>query len=323
MKRKLQVFVSSTYKDLLEERQAAVAAILKAGHIPAGMELFNAGDKSQLDTIKRWIDESDVYMLILGGRYGSIEPESGKSYTEVEYDYAIEVAKPTFSVVMAEEFLEEKLKQFGSSVIERENSDLYLLFRKRVLKYISTFFWDVKDIKLAIHESLADFSANPKLHGWVSASDLEDTSILHDELRQLRAENETLKKQIEQSTKIAAARPSADRLSQIKDTIGILKATEIEIPERFNYPGNKIDLLKLFHNVRDHLINGVTNSMAVSEDEKFLFFQVAPKLIIHGIMENEKIAGVRYRRCYVTKYGREVLAEYERQNSRIEGVKAD
>lgn len=83
MKRKLQVFVSSTYSDLIDERQAAVAAILKAGHIPAGMELFTAGDKSQMKTIERWIDESDVFMLILGGRYGSIEPTTNLSYTPV------------------------------------------------------------------------------------------------------------------------------------------------------------------------------------------------------------------------------------------------
>ena len=68
LKRKLQVFISSSYSDLIEERQAAVAAILKAGHIPAGMELFTAGDKSQMKIIERWIDESDVFMLILGGR---------------------------------------------------------------------------------------------------------------------------------------------------------------------------------------------------------------------------------------------------------------
>jgi hypothetical protein len=86
VKRKLQVFVSSTYDDLREERQAAVEAILKAGHIPAGMELFTAGSGSQLQVIRRWIEESDLYLLILGGRYGSIEPKSGLSYTEVEAD---------------------------------------------------------------------------------------------------------------------------------------------------------------------------------------------------------------------------------------------
>lgn len=71
MNKKLQVFVSSTYTDLIEERQATVQAILDAGHIPAGMELFKAG-KSQINTIRKWIDESDVYIVILGGRYGAI-----------------------------------------------------------------------------------------------------------------------------------------------------------------------------------------------------------------------------------------------------------
>lgn len=58
------------------------------GHIPAGMELFQAGSQSQKLTIERWIDESDVYLLILGSRYGSIEPVSNMSYTHWEYDYA-------------------------------------------------------------------------------------------------------------------------------------------------------------------------------------------------------------------------------------------
>ena len=48
MKKKLQVFLSSTYTDLIDERQAAVEAILSIGHIPAGMELFKAGNESQL-----------------------------------------------------------------------------------------------------------------------------------------------------------------------------------------------------------------------------------------------------------------------------------
>jgi hypothetical protein len=66
-KKKLQVFVSSTYADLRDERQAAVQAILTAGHIPAGMELFAAGDQSQMQVIQRWIDESDVFLLNFRG----------------------------------------------------------------------------------------------------------------------------------------------------------------------------------------------------------------------------------------------------------------
>src|SRR5437588_2999922 len=93
-RKKLQVFVSSTFTDLREERQAAVEAILTAGHIPAGMELFAAGDETQLQVIHRWIDESDVFLLILGGRYGSIDPSSGKSYIQLEYEHAVSLGKP-------------------------------------------------------------------------------------------------------------------------------------------------------------------------------------------------------------------------------------
>ena len=105
-KKKMQVFVSSTYEDLRAERQAAVAAILSAGHIPAGMELFTAGDQSQLEVIYRWIDESDVFMLILGGRYGTVEKRSAKSYIHLEYEYALKQEKPFFAVVITEEHLE-------------------------------------------------------------------------------------------------------------------------------------------------------------------------------------------------------------------------
>jgi Domain of unknown function (DUF4062) len=108
-RKKLQIFVSSTYSDLKEEPQAAVEAILTAGHIPAGMELFAAGDESQMDTIKRRINDSDVYLLILGGRYGSIEPISKKSYIQLEYEYAVERAKPLFAVVIDDAPLRIKL----------------------------------------------------------------------------------------------------------------------------------------------------------------------------------------------------------------------
>lgn len=112
MNKKLQVFVSSTYTDLIEERQAAVQAILDAGHIPAGMELFKAG-KSQMQTIRKWIDESDVYMLILGGRYGSLEPVSSKSYTQLEYEYALSKNMPVFAIVLNDGFLYAKASTCG------------------------------------------------------------------------------------------------------------------------------------------------------------------------------------------------------------------
>src|SRR2546422_1087724 len=117
-RKKLQVFVSSTFSDLLQERQAAVEAILTAGHIPAGMELFTSGNESQMEVINQWIDESDVYLLILGGRYGSVELRTGKSYVHLEYEYALNKNKPLFACVVKDSAQEKRVKDYGIAVIE-------------------------------------------------------------------------------------------------------------------------------------------------------------------------------------------------------------
>lgn len=181
MKKKLQIFVSSTYIDLKDERQAAVEAILKSGNIPAGMELFTAGNDSQLTTIKRWIDDSDIYFLILGGRYGSIESKSQKSYTELEYDYAKSINKPTFAVVITPEHLEQKVKENGSSFIEKDNNDKLKAFKDKVLNNISSFYNSTNDIKLTIHETLADFKERYEFTGWIPGDNETKTSKLFEE----------------------------------------------------------------------------------------------------------------------------------------------
>lgn len=192
LKRKLQVFVSSTYTDLKEERQAAVQAILKAGHIPAGMELFTAGDESQLDTIKRWIDESDIYMLILGGRYGSIEPLSGLSYTEVEYDYAAD-RMPYFAVVIEEEELQRRLENGNWS---SDSPELLAALREKVLSSMSSFFTAPSDVKLAVHETVNEFQQRHNLEGWVKGAAVENTDLLA-QLNEVRQETETIRQQKE------------------------------------------------------------------------------------------------------------------------------
>lgn len=94
--RKLQIFLSSTYTDLIDYRLAAIEAILAAGHIPAAMEQFNPGDETAWEKITRWIDNSDAYILILGGRYGSLKPKARKSYTHLEYEYGVKTRKTLF-----------------------------------------------------------------------------------------------------------------------------------------------------------------------------------------------------------------------------------
>lgn len=83
-----QIFVSSTFKDLKNEREAILTAILKLNQFPAGMELFPATNDTAWKHIEKVIKDSDYYVLVIGGKYGSTD-ETGISYTEKEYDFAV------------------------------------------------------------------------------------------------------------------------------------------------------------------------------------------------------------------------------------------
>ena len=63
MEKRYQVFVSSTYTDLKEERRHVTQALMEMDCIPAGMELFPAADEEQWEFIKRVIDDCDYYLL--------------------------------------------------------------------------------------------------------------------------------------------------------------------------------------------------------------------------------------------------------------------
>ena len=196
-KRKLQVFVSSTFKDLKVERQTAVQAILEAGHIPAGMELFIAEDASQWDIIKEWIDESDVYMLIIGGRYGSIELESGKSYTHLEYEYAVSVNKPHFVIIIDDETTQNKAKKNGVNIVDFfDNSPELKEFKNSIMKGKLVSICENSDkMESSIHKSINKLSQRENLKGWVKADDTDYSSI-SEELARLSKENSELKSQL-------------------------------------------------------------------------------------------------------------------------------
>jgi hypothetical protein len=92
MAKKYQVFISSTFADLQNERSEILKAVLDLGHIPSGMELFPAVDLNQMTYIKQIIDVCDYYVLVIGARYGSTN-DVGMSFTESEYRYAREKGK--------------------------------------------------------------------------------------------------------------------------------------------------------------------------------------------------------------------------------------
>ena len=134
MEKIYQVFVSSTFEDLQEERKEVMQALLELDCMPAGMELFPASNDDQWTLIKRVIDACDYYMLIIGGRYGSTN-DKGISYTQMEFEYALETGKPIIS------FLPKKPEDNPSGKCENDPDkrekleELKKLAKKKLIKY--------------------------------------------------------------------------------------------------------------------------------------------------------------------------------------------
>jgi hypothetical protein len=100
MNRRYQVFLSSTYDDLKEERLEVIKALLELDCIPCGMEYFPAASEESWSYIKSLIDDCDYYVVIIGGRYGSLT-QDGIGFTQKEYEYAISKGVPTIAFLHA------------------------------------------------------------------------------------------------------------------------------------------------------------------------------------------------------------------------------
>lgn len=327
--KKLQIFISSTYKDLLPERQAAVSAILKAGHIPAGMELFTAGDESQLEVIRHWINESDVLMLILGSRYGTIEPKSLKSYTEIEYHYAKELGKPTFAIIMDDGCFDDNWKKFQDEH-EIENRTKYDEFKTFVKSNMCSFFTDPKDIKIAIYESLNVIANKYDLQGWISGASVKsivqisaEKEILNSEIKKLQTEIQVLRDQ-----------NNDQRLMQKQDTYNgfsfqelrdILVKTRINLPDENGKKNEKtVSLLNAFLIFPTTLGGAVTNAHGISETESWFFFSVASPLLKYGLIRQDKVpVKVRWSKLTISDLGLKFLAELERRKAKADSSKSD
>jgi hypothetical protein len=158
-----QVFVSSTYTDLASERQAAILALLQLDALPAGMELFPAANDEAWVLIKRVIDESDYYLLVVGGRYGSVDAE-GLSYTEKEYDYAESRQKP----VMAFLHGDPGKIPFENSEANPEAREKLNTFRERVKHAKHVKYWtSAEDLAGKIALSFSTFVRTYPAVGWV------------------------------------------------------------------------------------------------------------------------------------------------------------
>ena len=251
MEVKHQVFVSSTYKDLLDERQEVMQALLELDCIPVGMELFPAADDDQWTLIKRLIDDCDYYILIVGGRYGSVNAE-GISYTQMEYEYAIEKGIPVIS------FLHKKPDNIPAGKSESEKALKKKLedFKKIAQQKMCKYYESPLELGSIVSRSLVRLIKDKPQPGWVKATYLPSEESTK-EILELTKQVELLK--IELAKTKTKAPEGTEELSQGNDII--------ELNYTFTAQGNNYRIKSLKYDT----------TLKLTRDE--IFGEISPLMI--------------------------------------------
>ena len=208
MEIRYQVFVSSTYADLKDERQHVLQALMEMDCIPAGMELFPAADEEQWEFIKTIIDDCDYYLLIIGGRYGSVT-DDGISYTEKEFDYAVENGLKVIALIHSE----PDDIPFGKSEQDPVLREKLLNFKDKVMQGRLIKFWkNAEELPGQVALSLTKTIKMYPAVGWIRASNAANENILS-EINELRKQNLELESSLKKIT--------SQQLTVVKDIADI------------------------------------------------------------------------------------------------------
>lgn len=184
-----KVFVSSTYTDLRLERAAVERTLLHLKCFPIGMEIFPAANDSAWDFIKQQIDDSDYYVLIIAARYGSVHPETGKSYTEMEFDYASKRGIPILA------FIHEDPGRIHDKDRDAEPEKKTMLadFRHKVQsKKLCKLWKSVDELEARVATTITAAKDLYKREGFVRAS----LAVNHKQLSDLLTRNQELEREL-------------------------------------------------------------------------------------------------------------------------------
>lgn len=235
--KKLQVYVSSTYSDLQEERKVAFDAILSMGYIPIGMEKFPASDEKSTQIAKRFIDECDVLVILVGGRYGSVDLKSKKSYVESEYDYARRNKIPIIPILLSERQLEQIRK--GKKISERGKIEHSIsgqrkltMFRRKILAESMVRFYDKpSDIKRFVVIALNELIKRRPSIGWTRAA----TANLQPARKNKKVSSKKKDKEIGETPLLTSPDDSVEGITDSVEVIGRALADTPSITDLLGY----------------------------------------------------------------------------------------
>src|SRR6185295_6879867 len=99
----MKVFISSTYKDLIEYRAAAIRAVEGTNYQAGKMEVFCARPDDPLVACLKEVEQSHLFIGIYALHYGFTPDGANISITEMEYLHARELGKEIYCFILDEE----------------------------------------------------------------------------------------------------------------------------------------------------------------------------------------------------------------------------
>ena len=211
MQKRYQVFLSSTFRDLESERLEVMRALLELDCFPCGMEYFPASNDDQWSFIKELIDQCDYYVVVVAGRYGSVNA-AGISFTEREYRYALEKGIPVLGFVHADP---AQIPQ-GKSELDPEGQKRLNEFRTLVQTRLCKEWTTATDLGAVVSRSLTQLMKRSPRPGWVRADHLAGPEAA-EEIVRLRQINDQLTQDL---SRLAVSRPlGSESLAQGDDQV--------------------------------------------------------------------------------------------------------
>lgn len=192
MNRKYQVFISSTFEDLKEERKEIMQVLLEMDCIPSGMELFQASDDSQWELIKKVIASCDYYIVIIAGRYGSVHPDTQKSYTQMEYEYAVQIGIPIVGFLIRNVDDLPSYKAEKSKKLQKKLQQFRDLTKNKMIKYWSNKAELASAVSISMHTII---KTHPRV-GWIKPNNQELNNSLDSTVKEMLTEIKDIKKNL-------------------------------------------------------------------------------------------------------------------------------
>lgn len=187
-----RIYISSTYSDLVEAREAVYGVLRKMRHDVIAMEDYVAADQRPLDKCLADVAACDIYVGIFAWRYGYVPPDQERSITELEFRQAQQSKKPCLLFLLHEE------APWPRKLLDRNLEPIEGLRAELARDYIVNFFRTPDDLAAAVSVSVVGVEKAQDGNG----GPLNETQLL-----------ELVSKLVNQCNELLKERKDSDRMA--------------------------------------------------------------------------------------------------------------